>query len=637
MRKLHSYEIETLTNQHCTSDDWGKIEVDNDFVADFVQNVQFLGQNKIGKFNKIFKLENGVKRHSGIFNATLHNCIVSNDVYIADIHNVIANYELKQGCFITNIGTLSKTSKATFGNGVFVAALNENGGRKIPIFEQLSAQIACMLVFYRQQEKLLSPIFKQIEKICERQKKLARGVVGEQAQIMNCKAVLNVKIGAGAVVSGAELLENGTVSSDLTAQTLVGSGVIAKDFIFAKGVKVTDGALIERCFAGEGSIISKHFSATDCLFFANCEMLNGEAVSVFAAPYSVSHHKSNLLIANALSFANIGSGTNMSNHSYKLGAVHQNITERGCKFGSNSYLLSPAHIGAYTLILGSHKSHPDIADLPFSYLVEENGQSVLIPAVNIFRLGTLRDVEKWQKRDRRHSENHLDAITFDFLNPFIFNKILKGIEILEKLKNEKPDAEFYEYGNCKIHSHSLKKGIEYYKDATVCFLGDYLISHDAKWEIEKNVFNFEDWVDIAGLTVPREVYYSIFGYLFDNENVDFQVLKQNFLSCEKMYFEMKSYFIDNFIVDNSINKNEILKKYIEILKKLILRLKKEANSEFFDDAKISFGIDFENQKDADFKAVRGDIDTNEFLKNISADFQNKIEKAEKFSQIKNNL
>ena len=40
-------------------------------------------------------------------------------------------------------------------------------------------------------------------------------------------------------------------------------------------------------------------------------------------PYTVSHHKSSLLIAGMFSFFNAGSGSNQSNHLFKSGAVHQ--------------------------------------------------------------------------------------------------------------------------------------------------------------------------------------------------------------------------------------------------------------------------------------------------------------------------
>ncbi|MDR0828656.1 MAG: DUF4954 family protein, partial [Prevotellaceae bacterium] len=549
-----------------------------------------------------------------------------------------ANYEIKSGCFITNVGTLSCTRGTAFGNGTLVAAVNENGGRKIPIFDQLSAQIAHILVFHRISGELLEIILNMIEKYVKRQKKLVRGVIGEQTKIVNCRAILNVKIGNGALVSGAELLENGSINSDFQGRTLVGAGVIAKNFIFSTSAKITDGALIERCFVGQGSEISKGFSATDCLIFSNCELMNGEAVSLFAAPYTVSHHKSNLLIACALSFANIGSGTNMSNHAYKLGAVHQGVMERGCKFASNSYLLFPAHIGAFSVIFGSHKNHPNIADLPFSYLMEENGQSVLIPAVNLFRIGTLRDVNKWQNRDKRQGEIFLDTITYDFLNPLIIIKIENAIKILNDLREKTPDAEYFEYGNCKIHRHSLKKAVEYYQDALTVFMGEYLVHHcgldpqsldkqtilkqvqtDSK--IEENIFKFDEWVDLSGLILPKDVLFNVWHYILVNNKPNFQYLNEEFKSIENMYQELAGYFTENFIVKQNISPNEILEQYFSVIEKISKRLEKEAATEFFGNSKISYGVDLPKYKDRDFENVRGHLENDLSLQNILEKFK----------------
>lgn len=82
-------------------------------------------------------------------------------------------------------------------------------------------------------------------------------------------------------------------------------------------------------------------------------------------------HKSSLLIAGMFSFLNAGSGSNQSNHLYKLGPIHQGIVERGSKTTSDSYILWPAKIGAFSLIMGRHVNHPDTSDLPFSYLIEK--------------------------------------------------------------------------------------------------------------------------------------------------------------------------------------------------------------------------------------------------------------------------
>ena len=91
------------------------------------------------------------------------------------------------------------------------------------------------------------------------------------------------------------------------------------------------------------------------------------------------------------SFMNAGSGSNQSNHMYKLGPIHQGTLERGAKTSSDSYILWPARIGAFSLVMGRHVNHPDTSDLPFSYLIEEQNTTYLIPGVNLRSVGTIRN------------------------------------------------------------------------------------------------------------------------------------------------------------------------------------------------------------------------------------------------------
>ena len=70
----------------------------------------------------------------------------------------------------------------------------------------------------------------------------------------------------------------------------------ADQFIVQEGAQVTDGAILHKCFVGQSVQIGKQFSAENSAFFANSECYHGEGCSVFAGPYTVTHHKSSLLI-----------------------------------------------------------------------------------------------------------------------------------------------------------------------------------------------------------------------------------------------------------------------------------------------------------------------------------------------------
>lgn len=622
-RKLTHAEIEYLEAQRCIADNWANIEVADDFSPANIENVSFTGKIELGLFKTTFEQDNGQTLHSGIYNAKLHNCTIGDNVYISDIHRIISNCNISDNCFIANVSTISHSAGATFGNGVMVASVNENGGRAIPIFDRLSAQLAHILVYYRHRREFVDLALAQIERYVQSLGKRTKCSIGRNTAIIDCKTITNTNIAGNARLEGVEHISNSTIGE----RAFVGNAVITKNFICGSDTRIDEGAIIERCFVGEGCMITKGFSATDTLMFANSEFANGESASVFAAPYTVSHHRSSLMIACGLSFANIGSGTNMSNHAYKLGAVHQTVAERGCKFGSNSYLLSPTHIGAYTMILGSHKNHPDTHEFPFSYLVEENGISTLIPAVNLFRIGTLRDVQKWQKRDRRQG-NKIDTITYDLLNPLSINKIEKAIAILKQLQETKPsETGFYDYKNTKIHIHSLRKAIGYYQDAITVFIGDYIIDNEAI-DTDEEIADLSEWVDVAGLIAPkREIENFIDNppLLWETDfGIDiFGKIKENY----KKY--VKHYILGKYGTFDDTKTVEHLKNYIAVMELLDKRLQKEASSEFFGDSRIGFGLDYPESQAQDFAMVSGSADDNKFLQEISAIIQQKIERAKR--------
>ena len=220
------------------------------------------------------------------------------------------------------MGTVETREGATFGNGVAIEVLNEGGGREVVLFDRLDSQFAHLLCLHRYRpglvEKLLGFAKEEAAKA-----ELPRGRIGAAPGSATRSALSTSTSAQHAVVDGAASLASGTVLSSKTAPTRIGCDVQAEDFIIAEGSKVTAGPSSRKSFVGQGCQIGKQFSSEGSLFFANCEGFHGEACSVFAGPYTVTHHKSTLLIAGLFSFYNAGSGTNQSNHLYKLGPVHE--------------------------------------------------------------------------------------------------------------------------------------------------------------------------------------------------------------------------------------------------------------------------------------------------------------------------
>ena len=632
-RQLTEKEIATLTVYGCSAESWKNVEVATDFSPSFITNVHFSGNVKLGTFNKVFDLAGGLKKHSGINNCTLHNCTVGNDVFIDKIDNYIANYQIDEGTYIENVNLILVDGKSSFGNGVKVPVMNEGGGREIPIFDWLSAPLAYILTLYRHRPDLIQVLQNLIDNYTNSLKSDV-GYIGKNVHIVNCGSIKNIKIGDSAMIEGASLLENGTVNSNNQAPVLIGSGVKCNDFILSSGVSVTDSTLVSRCFIGQGCILGKHYSALDSLFFSNCQGMHGEATAIFAGPYTVSHHKSTLLIAGMFSFLNAGSGSNQSNHMYKLGPIHQGICERGSKTTSDSYLLWPAKIGAFTLVMGRHYKHSDTSDLPFSYLIENATDSYLVPGVNLRSVGTIRDAQKWPKRDNRKDSRKLDPINFNLLSPYSIQKMMKGVEVLKNLQQIAGETtEIYSYQNCIIKNSSLKKGIEFYNVAILKFLGNSLISRlkdvDCKniYKIRKQLqTETEDgngeWIDLSGLIAPKNVIDRLLCDIeckklnLDEIQTEFENMHNNYYKYEWTWALSKllAYWGKTLEEISYEDIFEMIEQWKESVVKLDKLIYSDAKKEFDLNSKTGFGVDGDDlQKHQDFESVRGSFDNNPFV------------------------
>ena len=116
-RAITELEIEQLQAQHCTADDWVNVQVKEGFDARYVQDAHFSGQIRLGVFEREFELPGGVKVHSGINHAMIHNCQVGDNCHLYNIHNYIANYRIGNNTCIENVNAVLVDGVSQFGNG----------------------------------------------------------------------------------------------------------------------------------------------------------------------------------------------------------------------------------------------------------------------------------------------------------------------------------------------------------------------------------------------------------------------------------------------------------------------------------------------------------------------------------------
>jgi len=653
-RNLQFVEIEQLKKQGCTAESWDSVRVRDPFDPERIHHVRFFGNVSLGIFDEEVTIPERGKQPAGVYNSTVRNCTVGDNVLIQNVQN-LHQYDIQHHAVLDNIRSMSVTGIASFGNGIEIEVLNEGGGRELPIYDQLSAQIAYMLVHFRYDNALTKKLLSLIGNYCESRKR-DRGIAGAYVKITDSGTIRNVDIGEGTEISGVQLLEDGTLTGSHEDPVKIGQAVIAKHFIVQSGSQISDGVLLDKCFVGQGVRLGKQFSAEGSAFFANAEGYHGEAVSLFAGPYTVTHHKSTLLIAGMFSFYNAGSGTNQSNHMYKLGPIHQGILERGAKTGSLSYMLWPCTVGAFSVVTGKHTTNFEAADFPFSYITAEGGKSQLTPAMNLFTVGTRRDSEKWPARDRRKDSRKYDRIHFDLFNPRTIGKVLKGMEILEEL-SEKSRKE-QEYVSCKglvIKRLLLRSGLKYYRIAVAIYLGELLLklveslSPGQTLKDKLTALRHQEpelWLDLAGMLVSRS-------------RLDFCTEKivspstnsvEDVLSCINEAAD--AYEEDNLLwwsgqifkqygVEPKDLSSEQIRQIIENWQANILKLNnmilKDAEKEFDPGSRMGYGLDGNEEiRDKDFAAVRGTYEDNKFVRELlkeNADIEIRTDKALKLLKL----
>ena len=633
-RFLTDAEIDFLRANSCIADDWSRVWVKDGFNPKRVFQCRFSGIVRLGNFEGTFTLPGGIVKKAGVRYATLHNVTVGDDSCIENIHNYIANYEIGRHTYIKNVSLIYMDGPSSFGNGVEVSVLNETGGREVPIHERLSAHEAYIMTLYRHRPQLISAM-KSIAEDWKRSRTSSAGSIGSDVMMLNVNTVKNVRIGDYAWVEGCDVLENGTVVSNEAAPVHIGNSVSCRDFIISSGSTVDDGANLLRCFVGQSCHLGRGYSATDSLFFSNCHGENGEACAIFAGPYTVTHHKSTLLIAGMFSFMNAGSGSNQSNHMYKLGPIHHGILDRGSKTSSDSYILFPAHVGPFSLVMGRHVSHADTSDLPFSYLIENRNTTYLMPGVNLKSVGTIRDAQKWPKRDKRTDPDRLDHINFNLLSPFTIQKMFNGKHILEELQRVGgPSSDEYSYQSTKIRNSSLVKGLKYYNIGISKFMGNSIIKRLEGLTFENDAQIRErlvpdtgvgsgQWVDLSGLIAPKSEVDRLMSMIENNEITGIRAVSDAFASMAANYYTWEWRWaydrIEEFygISPEKITASDIC-RIVRGWQDAVISLDRMV----YEDAKKEFSLSFMTAFSADgtrkeqlqdFGQVRGDFDTNPFV------------------------
>ena len=286
--------------------------------------------------------------------------------------------------------------------------------------------------------------------------------------------------------------------------------------------------------------------------------------------------------------------------------------------------------------MGRHVTHSDTSGLPFSYLIEKNNTTYLAPGVNLRSVGTIRDAQKWPKRDARKDPDRLDQINYNLLSPYTIQKMFKGLKTLQNLKYASGElSDVYSFHSTKITNSALDKGIGYYQTGIKKFLGNSLIkrlenlpagaSDEQIREMLKpdTQIGHGDWVDLSGLIVPKSEVKALLDRIESGEINDLNLINAEFARMHKMYYtwewtwaydKINEFFHIDPAQMTAAQATEIVNQWKEAVIGLDRLVYEDARKEFNLASMTGFGADGSRlEKELDFEQVRGDFESNPFV------------------------
>jgi len=439
-RALTTDEIARLEKQgNAAVGGWGGIRVAAaGFDAGRVHRCFFDGIVDIDALNKRCIEYGDISLRTGLYDSRFSGIVsIGED---AAIHNLLSctNQQIGDSVLIFGVNEISTGNWASLGTSMApafrcpVEAINENGGRAVLPFPGMTCTDAYIWAKFRGDNELLAKLTEMT--YAAHRNLYGFAIIGNNAVIVNTKAIRGTLIGPSAVVDGAELIRNSTVLSDGAEPTFIGSGVQIRNSIIGYGNRIDSAAQLSSVMTGTAAAISKtarvdHSVVGDCANIACCEIANS-----LIMPMHAQHHNNSFLIAAAVGGqSNIAAGATIgSNHNSRV-SDGEIWAKRGFWPGLCVSLRHNSRFASFTMIAkGAYQTELDIK-LPFSLITtDEKGKSATIfPAFwfthNMYAV--MRSAQKFAARDKRLHRDQF--IEHDPLAPDTVDEIFDAIDILE--------------------------------------------------------------------------------------------------------------------------------------------------------------------------------------------------------------
>lgn len=444
-RQLSNAEVETLQSLGNRAADWSAVRVVDPFLPRQVRSCRFWGNVHIGAMAEGTAAAGGLSLERGLYDCEIRDCTIGQG---ACLHRVafLSGVLVADGAVLFNIGEFLTTPEACFGSGALtaerreqgaerlaIAAGNENGMRVFLPYAGIRPADTWLACKYGHRSGLLEQMQRWTDATEQRQPE-RYSMIGENALLSHCRIVRNVRVGPGALIQGADRLEDVTILSDEQEPAIIGEGVSLRQGIIGYGAHVTEGVRAGRFVLGTRSCLEKGARLYDSYLGDNSTVACCEVLNSLIFPGHQQHHNNSFLIAATVQGqSNIAAGVTAGSNHNSRSADGELLARRGFWPALCVNLKYDCRFASFTLLAKGNYPYEIDLPLPFALLNHNERENVLeiIPAYwflyNAYALA--RNSWKFAARDKRV---HCDQIIeHNALAPDTVNEILQGIRLLE--------------------------------------------------------------------------------------------------------------------------------------------------------------------------------------------------------------
>ena len=428
-RKITPGEIAILNANGNIADNWDDVLVAEDFNPARLKNNHLSGKITIGSMTDACLEADSLQLPIGISNSWLTNATIGNNCAIHNVH-YLNGYTIANNVILFNIDEMTYQHDRK----VWIEPMNENGGRRILPFPQMTVGDAYLWARFRGESEMM----KRLEEMTIRHLDTTEGCMGMVADnvvVKNSKMICNVALLEGSKVEQCIALRDGVVGIDCHLE----HGIIAERFLLGEHVKLEFGLRLNDSVVGDNSTL------------ARCEVGN----SIIFPAHEQHHNNSFLIAALIMGQSNIAAGGTLgSNHNSRT-ADNELSCGRGFWPGLCVSVKHSSRFASNCLLAKADYPNELNITLPFA-LVNNNttkNQLEVMPAYwwmyNMYAMD--RNSKKFAKRDKRKVK--AQHVEFDNLAPDTAEEIIIGRDLLHIWTEEA-----YREGKTEILAHGMEKG-----------------------------------------------------------------------------------------------------------------------------------------------------------------------------------